>query len=140
MRTLRVILALVAIAIVALLCSAWWRWFQEDHARACLEHMTQLADVAVNDTIPRGEFTEAIEVAEHIESFYPVGTMLQDTHRFASTYTSERQKQLGRIAEALRDATGQDFGTKWSKWAEFIAVRGEHPPRRGRPVAPEGRR
>lgn len=92
--------------------------FPERHARSCLVTITEIADRAVNDEIPNGLYGEAIFGAEYIESYYPVGMVLQEDHPFAEQYREERRRQIDRITEALKDATGVDFRWNWRKWKQ----------------------
>ncbi len=92
--------------------------FPERHARSCLVTITEIADRAVNDEIPKGFYREAIIAAEYIDSYYPVGTVLPEGHRFAVQYREERREQIERGTEALKDATGMNFGKRWSEWKD----------------------
>ncbi len=92
--------------------------FPQRHAESCLIEITEIADRAVNHEIPEGLFGDAISRAEYIDSYYPVGAVVREDHPFAERYSEERRKQIERITDALKDATGTDFGTNWSEWKD----------------------
>ncbi len=96
----------------------------ESHARSCLVVNTDLADRAIETDIQQGHYLEAIAKAEGIVWNYPVGAVLPESHPYAKTYASERQKELVRISEALSEATGMEHGTDWKKWREAVSNRG----------------
>ena len=116
--TAAIVLLLVLVAVVAL------KYFVsvgvEAHARSSLVTVTKVADRAVQELIPNGSYKEAIESAEYIEAYYPLGMVLPESHDFADEYRSERQRQLKRIATALSKATGHDCGTDWQAWREML--------------------
>ena len=102
---------------------------QERHARACIETITELADRAIITSIPQGSYMDAVDTAEYIQGYYPVGAVLPREHRFAEQYQIERTAQIERILVALRAETGSDFGTDWHAWKNSLANKSAHPTR-----------
>jgi len=113
------IVALLGCVVLAVLWTAW-RQFPERHARACLETVRELADRTLNTSIPQRDCIDAVENAEYIQRYYPVGAVLPETHPFAITYRTEREEQIDRILAGLRTETGADHGTNWSAWKEEL--------------------
>lgn len=96
------------------------RTFPERHARSCLITITQLADRTIDEAIPRGKYSDAIDAAEYIKRYYPVGWVLPEDHPFAEEYEAERQRQIARIRYALENAVAGGDPTVWERWSEAI--------------------
>jgi len=87
-----VVALVIAMAVVGL--AAWVRFvhYPPAHARTCLVEFTETADRALALDIPNGMYESVISSAEHIERFYPVGTVLKENHPFAAEYTARREE------------------------------------------------
>jgi len=119
---IKISLGVVAITICIGLTLLWTSFTRlpERHARSCLQTITELTDQIITQSIPEGDYIEAIDAAEYIQGYYPVGVVLPADHEFAGEYTIERTKQIERILEELRAISGADYGTDWHKWkAQF---------------------
>lgn len=97
------------------------RRFPERHAKSSLEFVTLLADEAVFELIPEGHYKKAIENAEYIKIYYPVGTVLKKEHAFAVEYERRRREQISRILLSLKEETGLNFGNNLNQWKETLA-------------------
>lgn len=93
---------------------------QEGHAKSSLVAIIEVADRTVDVTVPEGRYTEAIDAAYFVATYYPLGTVLPEDHPFAAEYSRERHKQTGRITTALNEATGLDYGHDWDAWRDAL--------------------
>ena len=97
------------------------REMQEGHAKSSLVVDIDLADQAIDIFIPQGRYRKAVDLAQAIVVSYPVGAVLPEGHSFADEYTALRQEQLERIAVALQESTGINYGTDWEKWSVALS-------------------
>jgi len=115
---IKISLGVIILAVCIVLAALWTALdrLPKKHARSCLKSITELTDQTITTSIPQGNYIKAIEAAEYIQAYYPVGTVLPTDHGFAEQYTIERTKQIERILEVLRAKSGMDYGTNWDKW------------------------
>jgi len=111
-----VVLLLVTILVYVALAA---QRFPEIHARSCLVTITDLADRTIQERIPHGRYSEAIDAAEYIRWYYPAGSVLPEDHPFAEEYEAERKRQIDRIRSALENAVGDDPSI-WEDWTQSI--------------------
>ena len=121
-RTLLLATTVVAVAVAAAAGAVRYahRKVCENHARSCLVTVENVADRAIQDLRAKQPFGVAIDSAEYILYYYPVGSVLSADHPFASEYEAGRRHQIDRIRNALREAAGDDQPTIWKRWKAVI--------------------
>ena len=132
MRRRIIVVAAVIAALGLLLAGAWgYRFatvtFPQIHAESCLQTLRHVADEAVRDLIPSGFYSKAIQRAEYMEGYYPVGAVIRSDHPFASEYTRLRNVEIRRVVRAMAEATGQNHGRDWTAWRAALK---QHEPER----------
>jgi hypothetical protein len=112
------VVAVVILAVIVLVPLGWQRvvlWAVGIHLRSTArELVTWEKEYGHVDSWQEAD--RAIEMLEYVRGYYVPGPGYRSDAQTEAALEAQRARTLAAIAEALRDFTGEDFGTDATRW------------------------